>query len=122
MGDTREGAANTAERNIHGMNACHREQTRTSKRIKSYAHAWCPQASATNATSKSKRKAKRGTAPDARRPSQRRTATPPRTASHHPRGTQPAAGHAHQRDSAGPPRPHTRAHSKKWVADPDSPL
>ena len=61
-----------------------------------------------------------GTAPEPRRPSQRRTAHPPGTAFHHPRGTQPPAGHASQRDSAGPPHPHTRAHSS-WVADPDSP-
>ena len=61
-----------------------------------------------------------GTAPDTRRPSQRRQATPPRDGPPPlPRHAAPT-GHAGQRDSVGPPHPHTRAHST-WVADTDSP-
>ena len=66
------------------------------------------------------RAAGRGTAPDARRPSQRWQATPPRDGPPPlPRHAAPT-GHAGQGDSAGPPHPQTRAHST-WVADPNSP-
>ena len=66
------------------------------------------------------RAAGRGTAPDARRPSQRWQATPPTDRPPPlPRHAAPT-GHAGQGDSAGPPHPHTRAHST-WVADPNSP-
>ena len=61
-----------------------------------------------------------GTAPDTRRPSQRRQASPP--ADGPPPAPRHAAptGHAGQGDSVGPPHPPTRARST-WVADPNSP-
>ena len=65
------------------------------------------------------RAAGRGTAPEARRPSQRWQATPP--GDRPPPASRHAApiGHASQGDSARPPCPYTRAHST-WVADPNS--
>ena len=66
------------------------------------------------------RAAPRGTAPDTRRPSQRRQATPPADGPPPtPRHAAPT-GHAGQRDSVGPPHPHSRAHST-WVLDPNNP-
>ena len=61
-----------------------------------------------------------GTAPDARRPSQRWQATPPGDGPPPPPRHTAPAGHASQEDSAGPPHPHTRAHGT-WIAGPSSP-
>ena len=61
-----------------------------------------------------------GTAPDARRPSQRWQATPPGDGPPPPPRHAAPTGHADQGDSVGPPHPHARAHSM-WVADPNSP-
>ena len=63
-----------------------------------------------------------GTAPDARRPSQRWQATPPPGDGPPPTPRHAApTGYAGQRDTVGPPHPHTRTNST-WVADPNSPL
>ena len=61
-----------------------------------------------------------GTAPDARRPSQRWQAATPGDGPPPPPWHAAPKGHAGQRGSVGPPHPHTRAHST-WVADPNSP-
>ena len=61
-----------------------------------------------------------GTAPDTRRPSQRRQASPPWDGPLPTLRHAAPTGRASQGDSAGPPSPHERAHST-WVADPDSP-
>ena len=61
-----------------------------------------------------------GTAPDARRPSQRWQATLPGDGPPPPPRHAAPTGHAGQGDSVGPPHPHARAHSM-WVADPNSP-
>ena len=61
-----------------------------------------------------------GGAPDHRRPSQWRKATPPGYGPPPTRRHAAPTGHAGQGDSVGPPHPHTRAHST-WVADPNSP-
>ena len=66
------------------------------------------------------RTARRGTAPDTRRPSQRWQATPPGDGPPPPPRHTAPTGHAGQWDSVGPPQPHTCAHST-WVADPNSP-
>ena len=61
-----------------------------------------------------------GTAPDTRRPSQQRQATPPGDGPPPaPRHAAPT-GHGGQGDSVGPPHPYARAHST-WVVDPNSP-
>ena len=66
------------------------------------------------------RAARRGTAPDTKRPSQRWQATPPGDGPPPlPRHAAPT-GNAGQGDSVGPPHPHARDHST-WVADPNSP-
>ena len=64
--------------------------------------------------------AKGGTAPDTRRPSQRRQANSPGYGPPPPPRHAAPAGHATQGDSAGPPHPRTHTNST-WVADPDSP-
>ena len=61
-----------------------------------------------------------GTAPDARRPSQRCQATPSGDGPPPPPRHAALTGHAGQGDSVGPPHPHTRAQSTS-VADPNSP-
>ena len=61
-----------------------------------------------------------GTAPDTRRPSQRRQASSPGDGPPPPPGHAAPAGHAGQGDSVGPPHPHNRGHSTS-VADPNSP-
>ena len=61
-----------------------------------------------------------GTAPDTRRPSQNRQATPPGDGPPSPPRHAAPTGHAGQGDSVGPPHRHTRAHST-WVVDPNSP-
>ena len=66
------------------------------------------------------RAAGRGTAPDTRRPSQRRQATPPGDGPPPPPRHAAPTGHAGQGDSVGPPHPHTRAYSTR-VADRNSP-
>ena len=61
-----------------------------------------------------------GTAPDTRRPSQRRQVTPPGDGPTPPPRQAAPTGHAGQGDSVGPPDPHTRTRST-LVADPNSP-
>ena len=61
-----------------------------------------------------------GTAPNARRPSQRWQANPPGDGPPPPQRHAAPTGHAGQGDSVGPPHPHSRDHST-WVADPNSP-
>ena len=61
-----------------------------------------------------------GTAPDTRRPSQQKQATPPGDGPRPPPRHAAPTGHAGQGDSVWPPHPHTLANST-WVADPDSP-
>ena len=65
------------------------------------------------------RAARRGTAPDTRRPSQRWQASPPGDGPPPPPWHAAPTGHAGQGDSVGPPHPHARDHSM-WVADPNS--
>ena len=61
-----------------------------------------------------------GTAPETRRPPEKRQATPPGEGPPPlPRHAAPTR-HAGQGDSVGPPHPHARAHST-WVVDPNSP-
>ena len=61
-----------------------------------------------------------GTAPYARRPSQRWQATPPGDGPPPPPRHAAPTEQASQGDSAGPPKPHTCAHST-WIAGPGSP-
>ena len=61
-----------------------------------------------------------GTAPDTRRPSQRRQANPPGDGPSPPPQHAAPTRYAGQGDSVGPPHPHTRAHST-WLTDPNSP-
>ena len=74
----------------------------------------------TLAARRSGRAARGGTAPDTRRPSQRRQATPPGDGPPPPPRHATPTGHAGQGDSVGPPHPHTLARGM-WVADPNSP-
>ena len=55
-----------------------------------------------------------GTAPDTRRPSQWREATPPGTAPHHPRGTQPPQGVQAKETVLGPQTHTTAATARGW--------
>ena len=61
-----------------------------------------------------------GGAPDTRRPSQQRQATPPADGPPQPPQHAAPTGHAGRGDGVGPPHPHARAHST-WVVNPNSP-